>query len=248
MVELQPSKLITRVRFPPPASLSSRAHHELDERIERAVGSAPVRYTARPGGYSTADRYTVELADGRRIFVKSAEEANLAGWLRREHEVYSSVEGVFIPRLEGWDDDGTRPVLAIEDLSDADWVPRWDAARVDAVVAALAEIAASAHPANTYPVGETFPHLFDRWADVAHDPEPFLSAGIRDRAWLDRVAPRDHRRCRDRRLIRELTVASRRAQRQPLLSRRAGDLRRLELGDRRQSSARRHSVASEPRL
>jgi Phosphotransferase enzyme family len=189
MVELQPSKLITRVRFPPPASLSSRAQHELDERVERAVGSTPVRYVARSGGYSTADRFSVELADGRRVFVKSAEDANLAGWLRREHEVYASVEGGFIPRLEGWDDDGRRPVLAIEDLSDADWVPRWDATRVGAVVLALEEIAASAHPANTHPVGVSFPDLFDRWADVAHDPEPFLSAGIRDRAWLDKWLP-----------------------------------------------------------
>ena len=171
MVELQPSKLITRVRFPPPASLSFRAQHELDERVERAVGSAPVRYVARPGGYSTADRFSVELADGRRVFVKSAEDANLAGWLRREHEVYASVEGGFIPRLEGWDDDGTRPVLAIEDLSDADWVPRWDATRVGAVILALEEI-------------------------------------------------------------------SRRAQRQHLLPRLGCDLRRLELGDLRQSSAR----------
>jgi len=46
---------------------------ELDERIERALGSAPVRYTPRPGGYSTADRFSVELADGRRVFVKSAD-------------------------------------------------------------------------------------------------------------------------------------------------------------------------------
>jgi Phosphotransferase enzyme family len=189
MVELQPSKLITRVRFPPPASLGSRAKHELDERIERAVGSAPVRYTERSGGYSTADRFSVELVDGRRVFVKSAADANLAGWLRREYEVYSSVEGAFIPRLEGWDDDGTRAVLAIEDLSDADWVPHWDTKRVDAVVTALAEIAVSAHPPNTRPVGESFPGLFDRWADVTRDPEPFLSTGIRDRVWLDRWLP-----------------------------------------------------------
>lgn len=162
---------------------------ELAERIERAVGSAPLRYVARRGGYSTADRYSVELADGRRVFVKSAEAAHLAGWLRREHEVYASLSGSFIPRLVGWDDDGVRPVLALEDLSDADWEPRWDEARVAAVVDALAEIAASAHPPNTHSVREGFPSLFDRWRAVADDPEPFLSAGLRDRAWLDRCLP-----------------------------------------------------------
>ena len=52
---------------------------ELDERIERAVGSRPVHYEPRPGGYSTADRFAVTLVDGRSVFVKSAEEPNLAG-------------------------------------------------------------------------------------------------------------------------------------------------------------------------
>jgi hypothetical protein len=162
---------------------------ELDERIERAVGSAPVRYTVRPGGYSIADRFSVELADGRRVFVKSAEAPNLAGWLRREHEVYASLSGSFIPRLEGWDDDGVRPVLAIEDLSDADWVPRWDDARVAAVLDTLAEVATSPPPPNTPLFRETLADLFDRWQDVVADPEPFLSAGIRDRDWLDRCLP-----------------------------------------------------------
>jgi hypothetical protein len=162
---------------------------ELDERIERAVGSRPVRYELRPGGYSTADRYAVTLADGRNVFVKSAEAPNLAGWLRREHEVYTALSGSFIPRLEGWDDDGVRPVLAIEDLSGADWTPRWDAARVAAVLEALEELAAATPPPNTPLVRESFAELFDRWCDVESDPAPFLSAGLRDAAWLERALP-----------------------------------------------------------
>ena len=46
--------------------------------------AVPVRYELRPGGYSTADRFAVVLADGRRVFVKSAAAPNLADWLRRE--------------------------------------------------------------------------------------------------------------------------------------------------------------------
>jgi hypothetical protein len=75
---------------------------ELDERIERAVGSRPVRYEQRPGGYSTADRFAVTLDDGRSVFVKSADAPNMAEWLRREHEVYAALAGSFIPALEGW--------------------------------------------------------------------------------------------------------------------------------------------------
>jgi hypothetical protein len=162
---------------------------ELDERIERALASRPVRYEPRPGGYSTADRFAVVLEDGRRVFVKSAAAANMAGWLRREHEVYAALSGSFIPELLGWDDDGVRPLLAISDLSDADWTPRWDAGRVDAVLAALAELGQCASPPNTKTVRETFPELFGRWRVVEADPEPFLSLGLRDRAWLDRALP-----------------------------------------------------------
>lgn len=162
---------------------------ELDERIERAVGSRPVRYERRAGGYSTADRFAVTLADGRSVFVKSAEEPNLAGWLRREHEVYAALTGSFIPALVGWDDDGVRPLLAIEDLSDADWTPRWDDVRVGAVMAALAELADATPPPNTLTARETFPGLWGRWEAVAADPGPFLSLGLRDKAWLERSIP-----------------------------------------------------------
>src|SRR5438270_3579064 len=163
---------------------------ELDERIERALGAPPVSYEPRAGGYSTADRYAVTLADGRRAFVKSAEAENLARWLRREHEVYAHLEGDFIPALLGWDDDGVRPVLAIEDLSDADWTPRWDDARVQAVLESLRALATCTPPPNTLTVREQFPDLYDRWREVERDPAPFLSLGLRDADWLDRALPR----------------------------------------------------------
>jgi len=163
--------------------------NELDGAVERAVGSRPVRYELRPGGYSTAERFRVTLADGRSVFVKSATAPHLARWLRREHEVYVALAGPFIPRLAGWDDDGARPVLALEDLSGADWQVAWDAARVDAVRASLAELARSVPPPGTPTVREGLGELFGRWAVVAGDPEPFLSTGLRPHAWLERRLP-----------------------------------------------------------
>jgi hypothetical protein len=162
---------------------------ELDERIERALGSPPVRYEPRPGGYSTADRFAVTLADGRQVFVKSADAPNMAGWLRREHEVYAALTGSFIPALIGWHDDGVRPLLAIDDLREADWTASWDAPRVAAVLAALEELADVVPPPNTPPVRESFADLFDRWRVVEADPGPFLLVGLRDQAWLDRALP-----------------------------------------------------------
>jgi hypothetical protein len=162
---------------------------ELDERIERALGAQPMRYEPRAGGYSTADRYAVTLADGRYAFVKSSDAKNMAGWLRREHEVYANLSGDFIPELLGWDDDGVRPVLAIEDLSDADWTPAWDDARVSAVLDALGALASCKPPPNTATVREQFSDLYDRWRVVERDTEPFLSLGVRDRQWLERALP-----------------------------------------------------------
>ncbi len=158
----------------------------LDERIERATGSSPTVYRREGGGYSSADRFVVELADGRTVFVKSAEAENMAAWLRREHEVYAGLEGSFIARLEGWDDDGVRPVLVIEDLSAAHWAPDWNHERIDAVRSALAELAAAEPPPNTRSVTESLAELFGRWQVVEQDPAPFLSLGLRDAGWLDR--------------------------------------------------------------
>jgi len=163
----------------------------LDERIARAVGAHPVGYETRPGGYSTADRYRVTLDDGRSVFVKSADVPNLADWIRREHEVYAALDGHgFLPRLAGFDDDGVRPVLALEDLSDAEWSWTWTARRVDAVLRALDELSAVAPPPNTSDVRETFAELWGRWEIVANGPTAFLSTGLRDAAWLEHALPR----------------------------------------------------------
>ena len=114
---------------------------------------------------------------------------NLAGWLRREHEVYGALAGSFLAELVGWDDDGVRPVLVLEDLSGADWTPRWDGRRIGAVRAALAELAARPAPPNTAAVDESLADLFGRWQIVAEEPRPFLSTGLRDARWLERALP-----------------------------------------------------------
>jgi hypothetical protein len=159
------------------------------ERVAELLGAQPLEWMPRTGGYSTADRFTVTLDDGRTVFVKSAEAPHLAAWLRREHEVYAHVEGSFMPELIAFDDDGVRPILVIEDLSRAEWEPRWTPDRVDRVRSALRELNGCAPPPNTEPVRVAHAGLFGRWRDVADDPEPFLSVGLRPEAWLDEHLP-----------------------------------------------------------
>ncbi len=165
------------------------SHADLAGRLAALVGAQPLGWTPRAGGYSTAERYTVALDDGRRVFAKTADAEHMAEWLRREHEVYASLRGSFIPELIGFDDDGARPLLVIEDLCHADWAPRWTAERVALVRAALDELHGSPAPANTRPVRETYGGWFGRWHTIAADPEPFLSLGLRSRAWLDERLP-----------------------------------------------------------
>jgi hypothetical protein len=162
---------------------------DLEGRLAALVGAQPLEWTPRAGGYSTAERYTVTLDDGRRVFVKAADAEHMAEWLRREHEVYASLRGSFIPELIGFDDDGVRPLLVIEDLCHADWAPRWTAERVALVRAALDELHGCPPPPNTRPMRETYAGWFGRWHTVAADPEPFLSLGLRSRAWLDERLP-----------------------------------------------------------
>jgi thiamine kinase-like enzyme len=162
---------------------------DLGQRLTALVGAQPLEWTPRAGGYSTAERYTVTLADGRRVFAKTAEAEHMAAWLRREHEVYASLRGSFIPALIGFGDDGRQPLLVIEDLSHADWGQSWTPERVALVREALDELHAAAAPPNTRPMRETYATWFGRWRTVAADPEPFLSLGLRSPDWLDERLP-----------------------------------------------------------
>jgi hypothetical protein len=169
---------------------------DLAPRITELLGARPTAWQRRSAPWQPDgpveggnDRFTVDLDDGRRVFVKAARSEHLARGLRREAEVYAHLTGSFMPGLVAFEDDDVHPVLVLEDLSDADWEPRWEPARVAAVRAALAELASSTPPPNTRPIREAYPELFGSWARIAADPEPFLSTGMRSRDWLTAALP-----------------------------------------------------------
>ena len=125
------------------------------------------------------------LGDGTRAFAKVARIDPSPAWLRDERHVYSCVAGPFMPRLIGWED-GEEPLLLLEDLAGAHWPPPWRDGEVDAVLAALAEVAA------TTPTGE-LPSLADEdwsgWRVVERDPQRLLSLGLVSPSWLERALP-----------------------------------------------------------
>jgi hypothetical protein len=157
--------------------------------LEAAAGAAPVeRRRVRSSGYGTnSAHWCVDLADGRRAFVKVALDDAAAEWLRQEHRVYSAVEAPFIPELVGWHD-GEQTLLAIADLSDAHWPPPWTPGHIDAVRAALDELHAATPPPDLPPIAAERESL-NGWELVAEDPEPLLSTGLCSAPWLKAALP-----------------------------------------------------------
>lgn len=152
-------------------------------RAERLLGSEAETWASPPRrGWSMAEHWTVAFADGTRAFLKTGSIDPIPGWIRDEHRVYGLVEGAFMPRLLGFED-GDEPLLVLEDLTPAHWPPPWRDGDVELVLATLAEVAAAELRGSLPRVEEV--HGND-WRTIEADPEPFLSTGLRDAAWLER--------------------------------------------------------------
>jgi hypothetical protein len=160
--------------------------------MDDARAALAERLSVRPlhrilgGGYTLMEHWLVELEDGTRAFAKVAIDEPTAGFLRDEHRVYSQVKASFLPAFLGWDDDGDRPVLLLEDLTEDHWPPPWRDGDIEAVLAALDEIHGTEPPPG-------LPRLtldeFHTWREVEADPEPFLSLGLASADWLQEALP-----------------------------------------------------------
>jgi hypothetical protein len=164
------------------------------DRMERALGWRPTAFrpaAADRGTAGTAARWIVVDGRGprelrRSAFVKIGATDLTAGWFRSEYRNYRSLHGWFLPEVLGFDDDGVRPALALEDLSAADWPPPWTDDRVAAVLGALRaihETPAPDHLLRHEPDGGA------DWRVVGPDPRPFLALGLCSADWLDAALP-----------------------------------------------------------
>ncbi|HVS84157.1 MAG TPA: phosphotransferase [Gaiellaceae bacterium] len=157
---------------------------EAVERAERLLGTEavswePVAYR----GWSRNEHWTFALADGTRAFAKEASIPPTPDFVRREAEILALLEAPFAPRLLAFED-GERPLLVLEDLSPgAHWPPPWRPGDVELVLTTLAEVAETTLEGLT-----PFPRLL-AWAEIAADPEPFLSLGVASPGWVERTAP-----------------------------------------------------------
>ena len=160
---------------------------QLTEAVTRAIVPQSIASWKRvERGYTPAQRWVAHLRNGSSVFVKAATNDMTAEWLRAEHLIYSQVDASYLPRMLGWNDDGARPVLILEDLSQALWPPPWSDSLVKAVLATLSEVRATSPPSGI-PVLNA--NMLNGWSIVASDPGPFLALRICAAEWLDEALP-----------------------------------------------------------
>jgi hypothetical protein len=157
--------------------------------LARVLGAPPVSHVrVESGGYGRVSaHWRVELADGRRLFVKQALTDGAAEWVGRERRLYESVDGSFLPRYLGGHDDGS-VWIALEDLTDAEWPPPWSDDAIAAVLDALAAVRATMPPAWLAKLDDMREDIVG-WPRVAADPQPFLTTRLCTQAWLGEALP-----------------------------------------------------------
>lgn len=161
--------------------------HEILARLTTLLGTQPASWKrVAGGGYTPAARWQVNCGDYS-VFVKVATTPLTAMLLRREQVAYSSITGAFIPKLIGWDDHETKPILVIEDLSQALWPPPWTPRLLDRALQSLALIHQT--QAEVPPFEAVHSHHTLGWHIVSENPLPFLALEMASGAWLKGALP-----------------------------------------------------------
>ena len=158
----------------------------LVKRVETLMASPSTNWVWAEGGYTAADRWVVGFENGESAFIKAATTDLTAKRLREDYHVYAHVEGDYLPAVLGWQDDGARPILVLDDLSRAHWPPPWEPWHVDKVLQTLPKVWATPPPPDVAPIDRA---TLTGWPLVQEDPAPFLSLGLCSENWLQESLP-----------------------------------------------------------
>jgi SAM-dependent methyltransferase len=164
-----------------------RPTDQLLDRAESMLGSPPVSWRPATGGYSIAERWTLHLADGRRVFAKMATSDDIASRLRDEYSNMSAIDGDFRCEVIAWEN-SDRPLLLLEDLSEGRWPPPWEPGDVGRVLESLDRVAKTEPPPHL-PSADVYWHRYEAWRRIAADPDDFLGLGLCTRDWIERCLP-----------------------------------------------------------
>ena len=166
--------------------MKTQPNEGLVKRVETLMASPSTNWTWAEGGYTAADRWIVSFENGASAFIKAATTDLTAKRLREDYYIYAHVEGDYLPAVLGWQDDGARPILALDDLSSAHWPPPWQPWQVDKVLQALLKVWATPPPPDVAPLDRA---TVTGWPLVQEDPAPFLSLGLCSENWLQQSLP-----------------------------------------------------------
>lgn len=159
---------------------------EVVDAVAQATGERAASWQHVVAGYTHAEKWIVDLGV-RTAFVKASADAVARGQIEREASVIEAVRASFMPRLYGSATVGEWSVLVLEDLRGADWPPPYPDDG-DALLATVAEVAATAPPAWLARRPEGRPHG-TYWQRIAADPGPVLANGSFSASWLEGALP-----------------------------------------------------------
>jgi aminoglycoside phosphotransferase len=155
--------------------------------IAAATGARPTSLQHVVAGHTHAEKWLVELQNGRRAFVKAGTERSARAQIEREATTLESVAAAYMPELYGAAGVDDWSVLVLEDLSDAVWPPPYPD-RGEALLETVMKVSATPPPdwLGRRPAGRP---LGTYWQRIAADPEPVLAHGLFSAAWLESSLP-----------------------------------------------------------
>ncbi|MEY4550766.1 MAG: hypothetical protein RL685_6961 [Pseudomonadota bacterium] len=161
----------------------------LRKRVAALLGKEPVAWRKVERGYSPAERWVLQLADGSSVFAKVGTSDLTNRWLRSEHRVYAQLRADFLPQLRGWEDAAERPLLLLEDLSSAHWPPPWQPGQLEQLLAVHQRLSQTRPLPSGLPSLEIERARYSGWLQVERNPAPFLALGLCSRHWLEAALP-----------------------------------------------------------
>jgi hypothetical protein len=158
--------------------------------ITAATGVRPASWQPVVAGHTHAEKWLVELLDGRKVFVKAGTEPSARAQVERETATLESIAAPYMPRLYGASTIEPWSVLVLEDLSRAHWPPPYPD-RGAILLESVMQVAATPPPQRLRRRPEGRP-LGTYWQRIGDDPEPVLAHGLFSATWLESAQPLLH--------------------------------------------------------
>jgi hypothetical protein len=160
----------------------------LKELVEDAANLKAVQWIIPDCGLSAAYRFSVQLENNSKVFVKAATDEATEKWLRNEYFVLSTFKEAFMPAVIGWiSNAGNYPVLITQDLSDAYWPAShngvaWRKNDFDLLLDTVQNLSRiKGHPG----LSNLKNNNANVWSKIAGNPTGFLKLGICSENWLN---------------------------------------------------------------